>query len=124
MFTPKDYVQGLSKVKRSKFDKNVLFFFVFFCKTFHIFSIFTSKFILNYHLKKMCVCSYVFKQIFVIYFDIVGFLWIRMMLYVTCSRNTHFADSSIQHTQMKHGIKFNDNTLQEQQVYSKVITLI
>ena len=36
----------------------------------------------------------------------------------------HVPDSSIQHTQIKHGIKFYDNTLQEQQVYSKVITLI
>jgi len=76
MFPPKDKVQGLSKVIRSKFDKNTCIWF--FCKTFYIFSIFTSTFILNYHFKYISVCSYMFKQIFIIYFillDVYGSEW-------------------------------------------------
>ena len=121
MFPLKIMFKVFSRSKGQNLTK--MYDFFVFCKTFHIFSIFTSTFIFNYHLK-ICVfalmCLSKSLLFILILWDFYGSEW----CYVTCSRNTHFADSSIQHTQMKHGITFNDNTLQKQQVYSKVITLV
>ena len=83
-----------------------------------------SSMLIFYHLFKCnSASSFMSKQIFVIYVNILRILWVRMILCDMCLSYT-FADSTLQCSQMKQEIIFNDNTLQEQHLYNEVATFI
>jgi len=72
----------------------------------------------------MCVSLFMFKQICVIDVNIFGILWFRWYNVTYMFLKYTFADSSMQHSQMKQEIKLHDNILQEQLLYLKATTLI
>ena len=84
---------------------------------------FTSMLIFYHLFKCNSASSFMSKQIFVIYVNILRILWVRMILCDMCLSYT-FADSTLQCSQMKQEIIFNDNTLQEQHLYNEVATII
>jgi len=75
-----------------------------------------------YHLFKCnSASSFMSEQIFVIYVNTLRILWVRMILCDMCLSYT-FADSTLQCSQMKQEIIFNDNTLQEQHLYKPLLS--